>query len=278
MKRSLYIWIAGLVLLALACNMSGQTGSPPEQPQTGTAVSEGQPLPDQPEEQNQSQVIVETQIVVVTATPGPTEIPSKPVSIRSGLNSLNSYAMTVRALNTGPTPQDMSENTVEMRYSSEQDAQETRQVSRSSSADSPEVEEDVMTLYRVGLNQCTESGGEFQVESIPPAQQEMTDLMVEMLDMTPIISNPTYVGPETINDIETNHFTFQISGLGVTSGAQVLTNEGEYWLAVDGSYIVKYSLVLETQDNEGRLMHFEVNIDLTQVNQPVEIVMPEGCK
>ena len=55
-------------------------------------------------------------------------------------------------------------------------------------------------------------------------------------------------------------------------------NQGDYWLAVDGQYIVKYLLVLETStDPQTNILHAEVSIELNQVNQPISITFPQGC-
>ena len=81
-----------------------------------------------------------------------------------------------------------------------------------------------------------------------------------------------------MNGIPSNHFTFKVSGLGVSSGAQVNANQGDYWLAVDGQFIVKYNLVLETStDPLTDVLHEEISIDLTQVNQPIDISFPQAC-
>jgi hypothetical protein len=113
---------------------------------------------------------------------------------------------------------------------------------------------------------------------MPPNQAEMLDIIASMLGITPLIDTPTFVAQETMNDIPSNHFTFKVSGLGVSSGAQVNANQGDYWLAVDGQYIVKYILVLETSlDPQTDVLHEEISIELTQVNQPISIAFPQSC-
>ena len=111
-----------------------------------------------------------------------------------------------------------------------------------------------------------------------PNEKEMMDVMTNMLNFTPRIDNPTFVAQETVNGIPTNHFTFKISGLGANSGATVNANQGDYWLAVDGQYIIKYGLVLETSmDPQTDVLHVEISIDLNQINQPVNIAFHQGC-
>jgi hypothetical protein len=74
----------------------------------------------------------------------------------------------------------------------------------------------------------------------------MLKLIQDIFSLTPLTDNPTFVAAETVNGIPSNHFSFKVSGLGVASGAAVLANRGDYWLAVDGQYIVKYHLLLGT--------------------------------
>ena len=105
----------------------------------------------------------------------------------------------------------------------------------------------------------------------------MQGLIKNMIGLTPLIENPAFVGEEKVNDIPTNHFTFKVSGLGVQSGAEVKTNQGDYWLAVDGQYLVKYVLQIEESTDPQRLLQTEISIDLNQINKPVDISFPPGC-
>ena len=79
----------------------------------------------------------------------------------------------------------------------------------------------------------------------------MNGLVTSMIGLTPLIDNPVFVAAETVNGIPANHFTFKVSGLGATSGAVVNLNQGDYWLAVDGNYIVKYTLDRRNQPGRG---------------------------
>lgn len=106
----------------------------------------------------------------------------------------------------------------------------------------------------------------------------MQGLITSMFGLTPLIDTPHFVAAETVNGIPTNHFTFQVSGLGASSGAVVNLNQGDYWLAIDGQYIVKYILVVETSmEADFEVLHEEISIEMTQVNQPVSITFPQGC-
>ena len=111
-----------------------------------------------------------------------------------------------------------------------------------------------------------------------PAQGEMLDVIMNLMKFTPNVDKATFVAKETMNGIPSKHFTFKISGLGAKSGAEVTANQGDYWLAVDGQYIVRYSLVLETVvDPATNIFHMETLINLKNINQPVDITFPQAC-
>ena len=117
------------------------------------------------------------------------------------------------------------------------------------------------------------------MSSSSPAEAEMQGLVANMVELTPLIDQPVFIAAETINGLPSNHFTFQVPGLGASSGAVVNINRGDYWLAVDGRYIVKYTLVIETsQAADAEVLHEEVSIEMNQINQAVSIAFPQGCQ
>lgn len=80
----------------------------------------------------------------------------------------------------------------------------------------------------------------------------------------------------------TNHFTFEVESAGAESGSVVSVNEGVYWLAVDGQYLVAYSLHLELRispegDPEAEVNKLEIEYPLNKVNQPIDIQFPADC-
>jgi hypothetical protein len=244
MKKRAVIVLSIFLLVTLACNLQA-----------------GNPTTQAPDEKQQDS--------------GPS---SQAIRISEGLASLNSYRMTTTLITKGPLPTDSATIVIETQRSQEQDARYTRitQTSVKTGAEDPVTSES--ELYRIGNDQCSSSSGEWSWTSMPANQAEILDLTMNMLDFTPINDNPTFVGEETVNDIPANHFTFSVAGLGVESGAEVTANQGDYWLAVDGQYYVKYSLVLETvMDPETNVLHMETLIDLTDINQPVDIAFPQAC-
>ena len=270
MKKPLVFIFSIWVITTLACNMPGDSESSPESPGSipdggGGLVLDVEPGQPPPAQGGDSPDVVE-------------ETPSQPVSIREGLGSLDSYIIVIEMFFSGPTSWDRSDITVEMQNSDAQDAAFTHYKFITSTEENPEPEEVDSFMYRVGNDQCSGSEDEWELTIMTPAQREMIDIITEMQDITPLIDNPTFVGSETMNGIPSNHFVFQISGLGLTSGVEVTANEGEYWLAQDGQYIVRYSLVMETRGSpDADILRQEILIDLRSINEPVSVSMPPGC-
>ncbi len=195
------------------------------------------------------------------------------------MNSLNSYDMTVKFDASGPDPRQSSRTTIQRQRSNDSNASLTSINVIATDPDEDEPGNTSTSIYQIGNDQCSGSdSGEWDWTTTTPAEAEMQGLFTSMIGLTPLIENPIFVAAETVNGIAVNHFTFQVSGLGATSGAVVNINQGDYWLAIDGQYIVKYVLIVETSmAADSQIIHEEISIELTQVNQPVNIAFPQGC-
>jgi hypothetical protein len=281
--KLLFIVFSVFLLVSLACNIgnSAEQGNeqPPasvEQPSQGLQPAEGQ---EQPPAQAEAPA---AQVIVVTATPEPTEIPSEPIGIWQGLSSLNSYRLTIRLVNNGPSAQDLSQSSIQIEAGSDGDSTHTHYEIVTSSADDPEVSTSTSDHYQVGMLTCDLSDGEATVSESDPMVQEMVNAWVKMIDLLPMVNDPVFVGEEMLNGVMTNHFTFNVEGLGTESGAEVVYSNGEYWLAQDGQYVVKYSVVMETRngpadDPNTQTVHSEFYIETTDINQEIIISLPSNC-
>ncbi len=284
-KKWFLVVISVLVFVSLACNLSDITNSNPAQAPAagGEQPDSSQPSIDQQVQQPQ-QGADTPQVIVVTATPEPTAIPSKPLSIWQGLSSLNSYRLVIRSVMNGPTVSDRNQNTMLVESGSDGDSSHTRYETISSSSDEPEVSTSATDHYAIGNRTCdVDDSSEATLEDVDPQAQEIMDAWFKMVDILPMTEDPVYVGAEMLNGVMTNHFTFNITGLGVESGAEVVASNGEYWLAQDGQYVVKYSVIMETrngpaEDPNTHTMHLEFYIEVTDINQPVVITMPPLCQ
>jgi hypothetical protein len=260
-KKWFFMAISVLVLIGLACNLSQSGGTVPP---GGLQPTTEQKKPSSPK--------------------SPTSIPSSPIGIRQGLSSLNSYRLTTRTIINGPTAQDKSQITTMIESGTDGKSSHIHYETISSSADNPDETNDTSDQYRVGNRTCdlSSTSEEATTSDVDPMQQEMMDVWYNMIDLVPMVNDPVFIGEEEINGVKTNHFKFTVSGLGDDSGAEVISSDGEYWLAQDGQYIVKYSAVLETRsgpagDANTKTMHTEFYIEVQDINQEIIITLPSTC-
>jgi len=262
MKRYVLIRMTLAAVFLLSCNLSALGQGGPAEGAEAPGETEGEAAPGG----------------LFGRSPTPTPIPSEPVSLREGLASLNSYVLTIDMTSSGPSPAERSHIVYEMQYSQDLDARLVRTTIEVSTEEEPDQEAMETTSYRIGNDECMGSKEDWSFTTMTPAQREMVDLAQDMLDVIPLIENPVFVSAETLNGILTNHFTFAVAGLGVKSGAEVTANEGEYWLAQDGLYIVRYHLLAETRGGpQGEVMRQEVGVEMTSINQPLTITFNDWC-
>jgi hypothetical protein len=211
-------------------------------------------------------------------------VDSKPVGIQEGLGSLDSYRMhiTVGSSDSAGKTSNFEEF---LERSVKDENTYTRTVSTTfDPANDSEASTSTQEIYNIGLVTCTSNGDDEWTYGVTTDQsKELLDIFKGMADIVPVIDNPQFVGAETINGTPSNHFTFQVEGIGTKSGAVATENTGEYWLALDGQYIIKYLLTLEVHsaaadtgaDTWNRL---EATMDLTDVNSNIiEFTQPANC-
>ncbi|HQZ53024.1 MAG TPA: hypothetical protein PLG23_06145 [Thermoflexales bacterium] len=224
-----------------------------------------------------------------TPIPTPTRRPPNPAmtGMRTGLASLNSYQTTLRTVTSGPEPTDQNEITMITQVDSAKKASRTRMETREVNADNPKGSTDANETIAIGNQQCEISGqGASQKGNLTeqqPIEADLRGTLTGLLDVTLSAENPSFVAEETINGIPTNHFTFKVTQLGKDSGAVVRNNKGDYWLARDGQYLVKYTLALEAAtaaqgSAKAQTFKADVSYELSNVNVPVTIAFPAFCK
>jgi hypothetical protein len=211
-----------------------------------------------------------------------TGVPSQPVPFSQGLASLNSYRLSVNMESTGPTSFDQNLMSTVIANAADMDASHTQTRNVSSSEEAPEVYEETSEIYKVGNETCTYEAEEWAYEALEPVEEEVSQLFQSLVDFSPVIHNPALVGEENLNGVMTNHFQFQLTGLGSQSGALVTQSEGDYWLAQDGQYLVKYRLALELRnapegESEPEAVQASFTMELTDINQPISISLPADC-
>ncbi len=217
-----------------------------------------------------------------TATPTPVSAPSQPVALFSGLASLDSYQSTTRIYSAGPGPDTISETISEVQFDRAAGATRNSMTTKRSDEDNPSLETQLQEQVTIGLETCSLEDGFWEYNQMDPQEKEILSIFSKLYDVVPVISNPVFVGAETKNGVAANHFTFEVESAGAESGSVVTVNEGEYWLAVDGQYMVAYSLHLELRngpesDSEAEVSRVEIEYSLENVNQPIDIQLPADC-
>lgn len=205
----------------------------------------------------------------------------RPIGFQEGLGSLDSYKLSIKVLTTGT---DGSTSNMEewVETSIIDGNSHTKTTNTSKEADDSESSSNTSETYNLGPVTCDFTDGEWAYSKKSDLDKEMMDVFSQMVDFVPVIKDPEFVGEENINGIQTNHFRFKVPGIGKKSGAVATQNQGEYWLAVDGQYIIKYSLVLQVQtaaegDSEAKITSLNVSYDMMDINVPVSITQPAEC-
>lgn len=100
--------------------------------------------------------------------------------------------------------------------------------------------------------------------------------------LTENLDKVTLVGEETVNGINTLHYTYNESSLAEEEMAEIDSMTGHLYLAKDGGYMVRsiVDMVGDSKFNEGFASHGTTHIEanLIDVNQAVEIVPPASCE
>jgi uncharacterized protein YacL (UPF0231 family) len=123
---------------------------------------------------------------------------------------------------------------------------------------------------------CITTSGEDIMTDNPFA--EMTD-PDEFLDG---LNDPKYEGEETINGIRTRHYSFDEFSFMGTTGEEIESAEGHVYIAKDGDYMVR--MVMDAtgsvgmfDDNTNTDGTFHMEMELVDIDQPIDVVIPESC-
>jgi hypothetical protein len=205
----------------------------------------------------------------------------RPVGVQEGLGSFDNYRMRIQVNSSDSDGKiDDYAEFIERSLKDGSMHSHTESTTFDPSTDS-EKSTSTTDVYEVGLVTCQKSGEDesWTYTEMTDDDKEIRDIFKGMVDFEPVIANPTFVGPDTVNGIPSNHFTFQVEGIGAKSGAVATTNAGDYWLAQDGQYLVKYSLELDIHSADNTTWNkMEVLMDLTDVNsEAIDIEQPTDC-
>jgi len=249
----LLVPFALLVSLMLACGPLGavkETPSPTEEP-TGGEEATATEAPSGGE----------------AGTEGEEEIELS--SVTSGLQSLDSYRANFKMAVTDTAGGGTEEWAYEMDMEVVRDPFAQHMVIQGVAA------EGVFEMFQIG-DQRFISLGEGQCISTSAEGEAMDAEMFEPGDVIGGLSNARRVRPDQdVNGIRCRHYKFNETALvwrGFTKA------EGEVWVAVEGEYVVKYTLQAEGKDPaSGKEGHLDWVYEIRDVNEPITIEPPAGC-
>ncbi|MBN1977706.1 MAG: hypothetical protein JW918_09920 [Anaerolineae bacterium] len=193
--------------------------------------------------------------------------------ISGGLEGLDSYRMHFTMTFEGTSGDGETEqSTLEMEVEYVRDPFAMR-IAISGSDEDVGLTGGTMEMVQIGDQQYTVFEGQCMVT---PAEESLAETaLFETEDLLSDIESAHRVMPdETVNGVACRHYTFdEQSMVGFTSA------KGEIWVAVDGDYLVKYTLEADGKnsinDEEG---HVEWVYEVRDINAPITIEPPAGCE
>lgn len=202
--------------------------------------------------------------------------------ILQGLASLDSYQWSLTASTVGPAALDRSDMVGSGAVDTAADASHQQMTTTDTSADDPEPSTGVTESWTTSETTCNFDGEEYSVEARNPFEADLGSVLSGVFDIVVPAGNAQLVGTEQVAGVDAKHYTFTIEGLGAGSGAQVDANSGEVWVATDGGYLVKYVVNAAMRsgpaaDATAEQYSIALTLELTSVNQPVDVTPPAGC-
>ncbi len=304
-NRWLLLFVLLLGLSALACNLpfGGEEEPTPRPTQEAddaeeeeADVEEDTAVEDEPE-------VTATEEPAVEATAVPESPTAEPAAEEGGLLS-DLFPQSLKVSDTVQEFDTLDSYQMEMTISTT--VTETTQVIRATILVSTDPPQSQMTFAFEGFADMAgmESMSMTQIEDtsymnmpefgcISMTASEAEDAFAESLDANEFledIGEAELVGEETINGIETLHYTFDETAIQDET-TQFNSAQGDVYIAKEGNYVVRFRIEgegnvsdlgmalgeegTETQEAIGLMV---VQMDLTNVNEPVSITIPAECE
>ncbi|MBN1890884.1 MAG: hypothetical protein JW850_23010 [Thermoflexales bacterium] len=279
-SKVLLLVTAALMLAALACGGSSKTATPA--PAAGGAQATAAPAASGGQETQPTKAPAGEKDT--PAAGGGTEERLNLGSVAEGLAKLKSYKGHMVMKFTGKDAEGQAvEQVVDMVQESVAEPYAQRILFTSETLQGPSGQDgsfEIITLEGINYIVFSEQGGESMCMSA--SADESQDFQEGMLSPEAIggIQDGEYIKTETVNGIQAKRYkwkgsTGELNQMGFTS------SQGEVWVAVDGEYVVKYTVtatgkgsVFGEGEEEGTIA---IEYNLTEVNKSIKIEAPAGC-
>ncbi len=288
MRNKYFIWILVIFLLpALACGLGGGDEGAEGETQADLSAEEAAATPVPPAEEEQT-VVEEVETVEETEPQEETQqAASEEFTAVSGLDNLSAYRVNFVMAFDGQSGGEEMVGRIEMTLEETktpparhlQMTMEGSTVEELGGANAMDVYMMDDTVYMMnsamGENWISFSGGEadsFEQGFFAPDEQ------LEMPETA------TCSGTETVNGVEAKHCTFTEEDIA-DADVSIESLQGDVWVAVDGNYIVKYTMTASgyesaEPDQEDLFGFGDVSFEynLTDVNGDFTITLPPAAE
>lgn len=227
-----------------------------------------------------------------TPTPEPEEDEPLDESRLKALGELNSFrtlmVFTVKGTGAEGKPMD---STLEITTEYAGDANARHVLIRYTDHTAPGNGQNVSEVYEIGQDVYLYGGEDVGWMRVAEERSPLGDPDLAMLttgDVFTSMKDMERVRPdETVNGVASRHYRFTEKMLGklIDQTNTAITARGDVWIAKDGDYVTRYRFVLDvknssTPDTFSGLTNgtAEIQYDVTDVNKPIRIELPEAAK
>ena len=284
MKNLRSIWLplllVGLILVIAACGGDKATSETAATSVPATSKPADTPVPTTPPKPTDTPVPT----LVPTSEAGEDLAPDQVIKV----TDLNSYRTTIdlswQGTLTNGQEIEASMNMM-IEYVREPKAQHISMYGSSLSAQGF-TKDQPLEMYTIGDTTYMSLMGTWMQAPSSDSTEGLGDtFLMTSDDVLKGAKNSKYEGRETVNGVDTKHYSFDETGLDATemAGSKVDQAKGDVWIAVDGNYVVKMDATMigtemgvpAATGNETLAdgsMHMVMNV--TDVNTPITIEVP----
>ena len=278
---SLVLLLAGLVLVIAACGGDKATSAPAATTVPATSKPANTPVPAATQKP--------------ADTPVPTPVPTSAAEEElapdqvTQVSDMNSYraAIDIQWQGTMTNSQKIeSSMKMQIEYVREPRA-EHLSIYGTSFASQGFTEDQPLEMYTVGDTTYMYVAGMWMQTPSGDSTEGLGDtFLMTSDDVLKNAKNSKYVGREKVNGVDTKHYTFDETALQSAdmAGSKIDRAEGDVWIAVDGSYVVKMdatmygkelSVPAETGSEVTADGSMRMVMNVTDVNKPITIEVPQ---
>jgi hypothetical protein len=201
--------------------------------------------------------------------PGPFDL----VDPRAGLDGLSSYTETLSLAFDGTRDGQAVQwtKTLTFRHTVEPDIS---MLTVETTGDAVASEPDVLAEATGALYQHHADGS----CSGQPLDADITIALHEPAGLLPGLLGAEETGQETMNAVPANRYSFDQRALAESGRTE---SAGEVWVAVEGGYVVRFVRTTQADASyfgDGLVGSMTWTYDLTQIDQPLDIRLPDGCR